>query len=154
MALKKFARKISKALKKAGPVGELLGAGAIGAGLKGAGPAAATLGLGKIGGKLFRGRSRQAEASAPQPGPATPAAAAPEDNRAGMAGTAVGLKRGGAVKKDMMGRAMKKTGADAMGRAMAKKPAAKKPAAKKMMGGGMMKGYKSGGMAKKSGRSC
>ena len=50
---------------------------------------------------------------------------------------------------DMKGRAMKKTGSDAMGRAMAKKPAAKK-----MMGGGMM-GYKSGGMVKKkSGRSC
>lgn len=73
---------------------------------------------------------------------------------------AVGLKKGGAVAKkgsamksmmsDKKGRAMKKTGADAMGRAMAKKPAAKK-----MMGGGMMKGYKSGGMAKKkSGRSC
>jgi hypothetical protein len=64
-----------------------------------------------------------------------------------QAAAPVGMKKGGMA--DKKGRAMKKTGSDAMGRAMAKKPAAKK-----MMGGGMM-GYKSGGMAKKkSGRSC
>lgn len=135
--MKKFLKKIGKAIKKAGPAalvaGPLAGklAGAAGA----AGPAAATMGLGKLLKRSFKKR-RPANPMANSTGGINPDAPAvtPEDNRAGMAGTAMPLKRGGAVRKDMKGRAMKKTGADAMGRAMAKKPAAKKPAAKKKSG--------------------
>jgi len=53
-------------------------------------------------------------------------------------GTPATFKKGGMAMKDKVGRAMKKTTADAKGRAMTKAP-------KKMMGGGMMKGYAGGG---------
>lgn len=63
----------------------------------------------------------------------------PEEIKVG--GAAAYFKKGGLV-KDKLGRAMKKPGADARGRAMTAKP-------KKMMGGGAARGYKRGGMAKK-----
>jgi len=74
--------------------------------------------------------------------PAKPAAASPDRAR-GMMGK-IAKKIGGMRFKDggmadKTGRAMKKTDADAKGRAMSKK------APKKMMGGGMMKGYAEGG---------
>jgi hypothetical protein len=61
------------------------------------------------------------------------------ESGAGMAGTSgtAMMKKGGMA--DKRGRAMKKTSADAEGRAMPKK----------MMGGGMTKAYKRGGSAKK-----
>jgi hypothetical protein len=155
--MKKLLKKVGKALKKAGPslvgakVGSSLGKkllagnpiGGIAGGVAGA---KLSKSLGSRLKKVFRGRSKTAQASAPQEAPGSQVS---EDNRAGMSGGAglAGFKRGGLAAKK--GRAMTRSGADAMGRAMAKKPAAKK-----MMGGGMARGYRSGGMAKKTGRGC
>jgi hypothetical protein len=155
MPFKKLMRKIKKAIPKElkkGPAAGILGGALAG---KVLGKSTGALKMGAIAGgtagiarKLFKKR-REQPASVP----------APEGNMAGMSGKASEtaetpvFRRGGAVRKSMMsdmkGRAMKKTGSDAMGRAMAKKPAAKK-----MMGGGMARGYRSGGMAKKSSRGC
>jgi hypothetical protein len=84
-----------------------------------------------------------------QPASEPPASAPPatKGNSRGMLGRLMGkrFKEGGMA--DKKGRAMKKTDADAMGRAMTKKP--KKMMGGGMMGGGMTRGYKKGGMAKK-----
>jgi len=55
----------------------------------------------------------------------------------GGGGPGFAFKKGGSVNEDKVGRAMKKTDADAKGRAMSK--------AKGMMAGGMAKGYAGGG---------
>ena len=98
------------------------------------------------------------EKAAEETGSRAPKSFEPEEIKVGGAS----FRKGGLV-KDRMGCAMKKPGADAMGRAM-KKPmkmmggamknpmkmiggAMKKP--KKMLGGGMTRAYKRGGMAKK-----
>jgi len=107
--------------------------------------------LGETSRKMLAGpRYEPAEVMVEEMGSRAPRSFEPEDIKVG--GAATYFKKGGLV-KDKMGRAMKKPGADARGRAMTAKPkkmmggGMKKP--KKMMGGGMTRGYKRGGMAKK-----
>jgi hypothetical protein len=96
-------KKLKKAIKKIGPLGLLAAGPVAGVAAKKLGSAAmlAAPGVGILKSLKKKMRAKAAPSAAPVTNPAEQAqsTAQEEGNRAGMAGTAMGFKRGGMVKK-------------------------------------------------------